>query len=186
MTAKKITAEIAARLRALREALDMDERTMSEKTGVDVGLLQKYESGQVDIPVGFLTEVAHVCGTDLTALLTGREGHLRAYSLVKKGEGLSAQRHPAYEYFRLAHRFSMPGMEPFMVTVPWEPDSAERKLSQHRGEEFVYLVKGRLEVRLGLDVVVMAPGDSLYFDSATPHSMRGLDGEPATFLDVIL
>lgn len=180
------TAEIALRLKALRESMGMNEREFADKTGVDTATLDDYENSRVEIPVGFLAEAAHACDCDLTALLTGKEGHLRTYSLVRQGQGLLARRHPSYKYRRLADRFAKPGMEPFMVTVPWRPDSTASKPSQHNGEEFIYLLEGRLEVRLGEEIVLMNPSDALYFDSSTPHELRSLDNREATFLDVVL
>jgi quercetin dioxygenase-like cupin family protein len=76
-------------------------------------------------------------------------------------------------------------MEPFIVTVPAKQES-ELEFNRHLGEEFIYMLRGRLEVRLGDDVVTLSPHDSLYFSSRTPHAMRGLDGEEAEFLDVII
>lgn len=48
------------------------------------------------------------------------------------------------------------------------------------------MIKGRLEITLGTTAHVMEPGDSLYFTSRTPHALRGLDDQPAEFLDVII
>ena len=54
------------------------------------------------------------------------------------------------------------------------------------GQEFIYMLKGKLEISLGSTVHVLEAGDSLYFTSRTPHALRGLDGQPAEFLDVII
>ena len=76
-------------------------------------------------------------------------------------------------------------MEPFLVTVPAKKEG-DLEFNAHSGQEFVYVVEGRLEITLGGNAVVLSPGDSLYFDSQTRHALRGLDGKPAKFVDVII
>ena len=62
----------------------------------------------------------------------------------------------------------------------------EMTLVVHSGQEFIHVMEGRLELRLGEETLALEPGDSLYFDSQTPHALRGLDDKHAVFLDVIL
>jgi len=177
--------EIAMRLRGLREATGLSAEAVAQATGVSPQDVVDYETGGKEIPVSYLYEVAKVCGADLTAILTGDDAHLQAYSLVPDGQGLSVDRRKAYKYQALAYRFHKPHMEPFLVTVPPKEES-ELEFNRHLGEEFIYMLRGRLEVRVGDDVLTLAPHDSLYFSSRTPHAMRGLDNEPAEFLDVII
>lgn len=177
--------EIAMRLRGVREMTGLSVAELAEKAGIGPEQAAIYETGEAEIPVSFLYEAAKACGVDLTALLTGGEAHLRAYSLVRAGEGLSVSRRKAYKYQSLAYRFHRPSMEPFIVTVPPKTES-EMEFNRHLGEEFIYMLRGRLEIRLGEDVLALEPHDSLYFNSRTPHAMRGLDDQEAEFLDVII
>lgn len=177
--------DIAPRLRGLRDALDMSVEDLAAKTGVTPERVALYEAGETEIPVGFLMKVAQACHVDLTVLISGVEPHLKGYSLVRHGEGLSVERRTDYDYKSLAYRFSGRKMEPFLITVP--PKKPEdMNLVVHSGQEFIHVLHGRLELRLGEDVLALAPGDSLYFDSQTPHALRGLDDKQAVFLDVIL
>jgi transcriptional regulator with XRE-family HTH domain len=177
--------DIAPRLRGLRDALDLSVEELAQRAGVDVALVRGYESGNMEIPVGFLMKVAQACHVDLTVLISGIEPHLTGYSLVRQGEGLLVERRKDYDYKSLAYRFSGRKMEPFLITVPPKAPEDMTQVS-HSGQEFIHVQEGRLELRLGEEVLELAPGDSLYFDSQTPHALRGLDGHPAVFLDVIL
>lgn len=177
--------EIAMRLRGIREVTGISPESLAKTTGVSVEDVLRFEAGQTEIPVSYLYEVAKACGVDLTALLTGDEAHLQAYSLVRSGNGLAVDRRKAYKYQALAYRFHKPAMEPFLVTVPPKPEE-QLDFNRHLGEEFIYMLHGRLEIRLGDDVLTLEPHDSLYFSSRTPHAMRGLDGADAEFLDVII
>ncbi|MBI9112004.1 helix-turn-helix domain-containing protein [Maridesulfovibrio ferrireducens] len=177
--------EIAPRLRGIRDAVDMTVAELAEKVGVETALAEKYESGEVEIPVSYLMDVAHVCGVGLTVLVSGNEAHLKNYALVRKGKGFNVDRRKDYDYKNLASTFVGRRMEPFMINVPAKKP-ADMNFTTHRGQEFIYVLEGRLELRLDDNILELEAGDSLYFDSNTPHALRGLDGEPARMLDVIL
>lgn len=177
--------QIAPRLVGLRDALGLTVEQLAARMGVSPDEVRNYESGETEIPVGYLLKAAQACQVDLTTLISGDEAHLRNYSLVRKGEGLTVDRRKSYDYKDLAYKFKGRRMEPFLIRVP-PKDEKDLSFNHHTGQEFMYVLDGRLEVRLGKNVLVLAAGDSLYFDSKTPHALRGLDGKDAVFLDVIL
>jgi transcriptional regulator with XRE-family HTH domain len=177
--------DIAQRLRGLREGMDLTVRELAAKVGAAADLVELYESGESEIPVSFLMDVAHSCQVDLTDLLSGSQAFLQSYTVVRKGEGLASPRRKDYEYLSLASRFSGRLMEPFMVRVP--PKGKDRVTCvSHKGQEFSYILEGRLELHLGGKIEILDPGDSIYFSSSIPHGLRGLDGKEAVFLCVII
>ena len=177
--------DIAPRLRGLRDAMDMSVEEMAAQLGLAPADVLAYESGEHEIPVSYLFNVAQAFQVDLTVLMSGKEAHLHTASLVKKGKGMSVERRKDYDYKSLAYRFVGRKMEPFIVTVP-PKERKDLKFNEHPGQEFIYVLAGKLEITLADAVHVMEPGDSLYFTSRTPHALRGLDGRPAEFLDVII
>ncbi|MFW6323771.1 MAG: helix-turn-helix domain-containing protein [Desulfovibrionales bacterium] len=177
--------EIAPRLRALREALNLEADDLAARAGVTAEKVLSYESGESEIPVSYLYLAAQACGVDLTVLLSGGDAHLKEYSLVRSGKGLSVERRKDYQYKSLAYRFTHRRMEPFLVTVP-PKEEQDLTYNSHPGQEFIHLLDGSLEIRIGENVLTLEPGDSLYFNSHLPHALRGLDGKEARFLDVIL
>lgn len=177
--------EIAPRLLGLREALGMEVPEMAEKLGLAPEKVAAYESGTVEIPVSYLFKVAQECGIDLTALISGGDAHLKRHSLVRKGEGLAVERRRDYDYKSLAHKFTGRAMEPFIIRVP-PKDADALHTASHPGQEFIFMLEGRLEVVLDNNPVVLEPGDSLYFNSETSHGLRALDGKDAEFIDVIM
>ena len=177
--------EIAPRLAGLRDALGLGTHEMAERVGVSGADVELYESGTAEIPVGYLLKVSQSCGVELNTLIAGSEAHLTSYSLVRSGRGLSVERRKDYDYKSLAYRFKGRRMEPFEIRVPAKAVE-DMHFTRHMGQEFIYMLEGRLELRIGDAVVEMNPGDSLYFDSHTPHALRGLDDKEARFIDVIL
>lgn len=176
--------EIAERLIGLREAVGFSQEELALKLRVPSDLVAGHEKGEGEIPVSYLMEVARVCGVDLTSILSGSAARLSSYSMVRKGQGLSVQRRKDYDYWSLASNFSGRRMEPFIVRVPpKEPDALS--FTSHKGQEFIYILEGRLELHLDEKIEILEPGDSIYFSSRIPHALRGLDGKDAVFLDVL-
>ena len=177
--------DIAQRLRGLREGMDFTVEELSSKVDATPELVRQYESGESEIPVSFLMDVAHVCQVDLTELLSGGQAFLQSYTVVHSGEGTSTSRRKDYDYRSLASRFSGRYMEPFLVRVP--PKEREQiTCISHKGQEFSYMLEGRLELHLGGKMEILEPGDCVYFSSAIPHGLRGLDGKEAVFVSVII
>ncbi len=176
--------EIAPRLVGLREAVGLSQSELAAKLRVGIDVVAGYESAAMEIPVSYLMEVARVCGVDLTSILSGSEARLSSYTVVRSGHGLSVQRRKDYDYWNLASNFSGRRMEPFLVRVPpKKPD--EISFTSHKGQEFIYMLEGRLELHLDNKVEILEAGDSIYFSSRIPHALRGLDDKDALFVDVL-
>ena len=75
-------------------------------------------------------------------------------------------------------------MEPFIVDV--EPtEETHFSLSSHKGEEFIYVMEGTIEVCHGKKCHLIKAGDSIYYDSIVPHHVHGYQGQAAKILAVI-
>jgi mannose-6-phosphate isomerase-like protein (cupin superfamily) len=182
---EKAYTHIAPRLRGLRDAIGLSMEELGAKVGETWQNVERYESGTVDIPVSYISEVAKVGNVDLTVLISGGEARLHDFCLVRAGQGLSVDRRKDYDYKNLAYTFAGRKMEPFLIRVPPKPEKAVN-FTQHPGQEFIYMLEGRLEISLGHKKLELGPGDALYFDPTNPHALRGLDNQDAVFLDVIL
>lgn len=177
--------DIAPRLAGLRDDMGWTAEEMAEKLQRSVDDVERFERGEVEIPVGYLLDVSRLCKVDLTTLISGREPHLKSYALVRKGEGYAVDRRKDYDYKSLGYKFAGREMEPFFISVP--PKSGDEMTeTSHKGQEFIYMLEGRLELRINGESLILEQGDSVYFNSESPHAMRGLDGKQAVFLDVIL
>ena len=177
--------QMAMRLRGLREDLEMTVEDVAEKCGVTSDELNRYESGNSDIPMNFLCNAAKVLGVEPLELFAGYTPKMSSYWLVRKGKGPVIERQKAYKYQALAMGFKNAKASPFIVTV--EPKMEETMhLNSHEGQEFNLLLKGKLMLSIGGRELILDPGDSVYFDSSQPHGMKALNGEPARFLAIII
>ncbi len=175
---------IARRIAALREDSGLTPGQIANETGVTELEYTSFEDGSADIPLGWLSALARYYGVSSTTLLTGSEPHGQVFHLTRKGTGPVVERRNEYHYESLAAQFENRVMEPFVVTVSPKDDSSIH-LNSHSGDEFNYVLSGKLLLRIDGHDLVLESGDSLYFDSSKKHGMAALDGMPATFLAII-
>ena len=178
--------QIAARVKELREIAGVSPESLSSEFGMPFQTLVDYESGLADIPVSFLQKVSIRFKVDLTAILTGEYPRLHTYALARKGGGVNVERRKEYEYRSLAYNFAQKKAEPFLVKVEPEPDNIPMHYNSHPGQEFNYLLEGRLKIFIDGHEIILNEGDSVYFDSNVKHGMRALDNKPSQFLAIII
>ena len=177
MTQIENIENVARRLRGLRDALDLTEQEIAENCGIDTETYRCYESGSTDIPVSFIYTLAQRYGVEMPAILFGEDPRISSYFVTRSGKGYRVERTKAYSYQSLAFGFSHKAMNPFLVTV--EP-------GDNKGQEFNYVVEGRMLLHIGNNEIVLSEGDSIIFDSDIPHGMKALDGKRVKFLAIII
>ena len=177
--------QIAERLKGLREILDISVADAANTCGIDEIKYLGYESGKEDIPVGILHSISRRYGIDLSVLLSGDEPHMRHYSLTRKNKGANFERTKAYKYQALASSFINRKADPFEVTVSPKPEGTAFFLNSHPGQEFNYIIEGRMKFCIDGKEMTLEAGDSIYFNSALPHGMLALDGKDCRFLALI-
>ena len=177
--------QISMRIKELREISDISPENLAKDLNIHVDTYLEYESGNTDIPVSFLYEIANKFNVELAAILTGDAPKLHTYSVVRKDNGISVDRRKEYKYQSLAYNFVHKKAEPFMVTV--EPDADSKvHYNSHPGQEFNYVIEGTLKVIINGNEITLNEGDSLFFDSGANHGMKAMNNKTAKFLAIIL
>jgi len=175
-TTESIIGERVAKLRT-QSGLTLDQ--LASQTGFTKSYLSKIENSRKVPPIGTLSRIAHALKTEITELLHDpATGSSRAFTLVRSNERLPVVRGGTafgYDYVSLADTKSHKKMEPFLFTFPSQID--KHVFFEHEGEEFLFVLSGRVEWQAGSEKVILTPGDSIYFDSRLPHRGRALDGE---------
>ncbi|MDR1336925.1 MAG: cupin domain-containing protein [Tannerella sp.] len=178
--------QIAERLAGLRDVLEIGVEEMAGVCNLSADEYLRLESGTVDISVSVLHRIAQAYGIELTVLMFGDEPKMSSYFVTRKGKGVAVERTKAYKYQSLAAGFSKRRADPFLVTVHPKPDGEPMYLNTHAGQEYNYVISGRLLFRINGKDLTLEEGDSVYFNSELPHGMRALDGQTVTFLAVIM
>lgn len=178
--------QISQRLRGLREVLELSIEELSADCGIPQEEYRLAESGEHDISVSMLQRIARKYNIALDALMFGQEPKMSAYFLTRAGKGISIERTRAYKYQSLASGFINRGADPFIVTVEPRAGDVPMHYNSHEGQEFNYVLEGRMLLSINGKELTLDEGDSLYFDSKLPHGMKALDGKRVRFLAVIL
>lgn len=183
--------DVANRIRSLREDNEFSIEEMAEATGRSAEEYAARESGDMDLTFTFVYKCAKKFGVDVVELLTGESPRLSHYEIVRSGEGLILERHSDFHYLHKAPHFKNRLGEPFLVDVPFQPQSQNEPihLSYHNGQEFDMVLKGRLRFRFeGARedrFEEVSAGDTLFYDSGRGHGMIAIDGEDAQILAVV-
>lgn len=181
-------AEIAQRLKGLREMMEITVKEMATVTGLSEEEYASFETGKKDFSVTMLFNCAERFGVDITELLTGVSPTLSSFSIVRAGQGVRTERRHNFSYEHLATHFRDRTAEPFYVVAPYEK-GAEKKpiaMSSHKGQEMDYILSGSLLINIGGREAVLNEGDTVYYDSAQPHGMIAAGGKECRFLAIVL
>ena len=179
---KEDVKEIAARVKELREIEGTSIEAFAKEQGFEQSEYKAWESAEKDFPVGALVEIAARFKVDLSELLTGAASKLKTFCVTKAGEAPEVSRRPMYGYWNLAYNFHRKKAEPFLVEASAETENKPINLNTHPGQEFNYVLEGRLLISISGHNIELGPGDCVYYDSSEPHGMKALGGKAARFL----
>ena len=182
-------AEVANRIKTMRELCDFSPEEMAEACNIPVSAYLDYESGRTqDFSFTFLHNCAQKFKIDLVELLAGEAPKLSSYTITRKADGLPLTRREGFTYLHLSYRFKDKVCEPFYVTAPYreEEQNAEIPVSEHEGQEFDYILEGQLKCRFEDNIEVLNPGDAVYYNSGKPHGMIATGGRECRFLAVVM
>ena len=175
--------EIGIRLASLRSDLGISQEEMAKKVNEDLETYKKYENGELDFSFSFIYNAAEILGVDVLELISGEQPRLSMCCYVKNGEGYSVTRPHGYDYKHLAYTFKDKKAEPFYVTI--KHSDKPPVLHGHEGQEFNYILKGRMKFYIGDISYELNEGDSVYFDSSIPHAEEAMD-EETQFIAVVI
>ena len=177
--------QIAARLRGLREVLELTEQEVADTCQLSVEEYREIEAGTRDLSVSTLQKISRHYGIALDVLMFGEEPKMSSYFLTRSGTGISVERRKAYKYQALASDSA--GASPTRSSSPSSPTGRHSRAVQfHQGQEFNIVIEGRMLLNINGKELILNAGDSLYFNSALPHGMLALDGRPVKFLAIIM
>lgn len=178
--------EIASRIKDLRDICGFTVSEMAEYLDITEEKYLDYENAKVDFPVSILYALASKFGVDLTEILTGVSPKLTNCSLVRKGRGIAVDRYKGYDFESIAYKFIGRKIEPMIVTVGAETETNPPAKVSHSGQEFNFVLEGKIKVSFGDNDFLLEEGDCFYFDPTVPHAQSAYGGKAAKFLTVIL
>ena len=180
--------EIAGRIRELREIEGLTAADMAKKTAVSEEEYLACENGRSDLNFAFIYRCALAFGVDVTDIIEGQSPNLKSYTVTRRGEGQRIEKAHGMTYYNLAASFKNRIAEPLYVKSVFSEEAQHRdiELTTHTGQECDLIIEGKLKVQVGEHKEVLGPGDSIYYDSSTPHGMIAVDGRDCIFYAIVL
>ena len=183
-------AHTGEHIRAVRARQGIELERVAAALGREPGWLAKVERCEAEPSVPELLRIAAALQTDISELIYGQRFEAKKAIVTRRAERVRVQRTRSYEYESLAPRYIGRKVEPLYVTVHPGPDPRRQdaagppEASTHAGEEFLYVLEGKLRIVIDGAASVLEPGDSVYFDSSLPHELSGAGG-PARLVAMI-
>lgn len=151
------------------------------------GMVSKIENAQVSTSLDTLSRLCDAIGLTISTLFSDYDRPEGGAQLTRSGEGMEVVRRgteKGHTYQLLSYqRGNKKSYEPFLITMD---DAAEVfPTFSHPGQEFIYLLEGRILYRHGNHLYEMGPGDSLSFDAEVPHGPEELIEVPIRLLSII-
>ena len=170
--------ELGARLRRLRKERGWRLEDLTERTELSKAYLSRLEMGERQPSLAALFSLARAYGVPIASLfepepVAGDLVVVRAGSgPVRRGKGLL--------YAELSSGSWTFNVRPVRIVVPAERE--EDVLYKHEGEQWLYVLSGRLRLKLGGEETTLEPGDAAHFDAEKPHRLAALDGREAELI----
>ena len=180
--------EMAARIRELREIVGYTPEDMAGKTGVSVEEYLQCETGRCDLNFAFIYRCASALNVNVTDIIEGYSPKLKSFTVTRRGQGQQIAQAHGMTYYNLAYAFQNRIAEPLYVRSVYDPAAQQQdiELTSHDGQELDLVLEGQLMVQIGEHREVLGPGDSIYFDSETPHGMIAVGGQDCVFYAIVL
>lgn len=173
----EVLPAVAPQLRALRRRAALTLESAARTAGLSPAHLSRLETGQRQPSLPVLLALARIYGTTVSELLgetvAERDAVVRAADMEPTVAG-------GWTYWQTGA--SGRGMQALRVRVPH--GSQGDIVRVHPGEEWLYVLQGRLRLRLGDTTHRLGPGDSAHFDSLTPHRIAAQDADGVELLFV--
>ena len=190
MTATK--ARLGQALRTIRAQMRLTLADVSTRTGIAISTLSKVENAQLSLTYDKLVRLSEGLQVDISAFfqaeptvsaraspsVTARRG------ITHQGEGLLVAT-PNYDYRYLCTELARKAMVPIVITIRARSIHEFSSLSAHSGEEFIYILRGTVEVHTEFyEPTVLRPGEAMYIDSTMRHAFLTTGKQSATMLNV--
>ena len=170
---------VGKKIKAVRTEKNISLDNLANETGLSIETLKQIEAGKEIPPVGALLQISRALRIDSALFLREEEeakldDRIRAYT--KRTEN--------YAYATLTPGAENKHLKAFKVTI--EPMTEHKGVGyQHEGEEFVYVLSGKVAVTVGDHVNTLGEGESLHFNSGIRHHLQNLGNTDVEMLVVI-
>ena len=172
---------IGSHIRRLRRVQRLTLQNVADRCGYTKSLLSKIETGRVVPPMSTLVKIAGALGTNIAALMAEGE-KLDCVFIPAKNREKPVPTESGYAVLPLAVEFKKKKMQPFIFSI--RPKDLSDKANSHLGEEFIFILEGSMEFRVGETTYTMHPRDSIFFNSIREHYIISVLSDQVVYLNI--
>ncbi|MCR5820618.1 MAG: XRE family transcriptional regulator [Bacteroidaceae bacterium] len=183
---------VGAKIRGFRESRNISVEEIAQRSGLSVEQINSIESNETLPSLGPLIKIARALGVRLGTFMDDNDAlgpvvcraadREKETSISFSNDATDARKH--MEYHPLAQQKAGRHMEPFIIDIHPE-ESLKYQLSDHEGEEFIYVMQGEIEIVYGKETYHLKEGDSIFYDSIVKHHVHGAPGKAAKILAMV-
>jgi len=175
---KAAPVPIGKKIKNARTSKKFSLDRVANETGFSIEYIKEVEAGKAIPPVGALLQISKALEIDSGSLLKESESKLQ--SRIKA----QTKRTDNYAYTTLTPGAENKHLKAFRVVIKAQQDHKGVGY-HHEGEEFVYVLAGKIEIYVGEHVNTLEQGDSLHFNSGIQHKMKSISDEKAELVVVL-
>lgn len=172
---------IYERIRSLRVNMNMTLKELSEKTGLSISFLSQVERGNSSLAITSLQKIADVFNVSMSSFFESTVSN--SFFTPAKGRKSFQIERSNSTFARLGGNFSGKVLEPIYITLA--PQQAQDVVFNHPGEEFYYILKGKVLMTIGDNEYEMNEGDTIHFPSLLDHTWHNPTDEPVHMIAVL-
>ncbi len=176
-----ITTQLAGlgfRLHELRAERGWTLEELAERTGLSKPFLSRLEAGDRQPSIAAVLTLAQAFGVGVGTMFDQAQA-AEPCVVIRRGAA-AVRRNDGLTYAPLSNTGRFANLQPMKITVSHRRKGDEQY--QHEGEEWVYVLAGRLRILVAGATYDLEPGDSAHFDSRQPHRLSALDGRDAELI----
>jgi len=175
-----VKTSFGAKVQKLRETHEFTIEALAQATGQSPDFIEKVERDELTPSVSFLLRFAGALKVNPGTFLSREEKTMirnqRAREFIKRTQN--------YSYETLSPGAESDHLRAFMITI--EPKQTHKPVAyKHEGEEFIFVMEGDLKLTLGSKAHHLKPGESIHFNSDTPHKLKSTSNETTRCLVVL-
>ncbi len=157
------------RLREMRTRRGLTLQQVAERASIDISTLSRLEAGKRRLALDHIPALAGALGVSADDLLaTSRQQDPRVRGPARRYDGLTM--------WPLTRRGPVAGLQAHKIQISAKRRTPPAELPVHEGNEWLYVLDGRLRLVLGDETFTIEAGEAVEFSTWTPHWFGAIDG----------
>mgnify|MGYP001944303292 FL=1 len=162
------------------------QQQIADECNISKSLLSKIENGQTSSAIATLSKISNALDVPLSWLLEDKPEQDLVLLAKSERQSKVGDEHMGYSYELLANRSQFTGVEPTIVHVTPKNLNLREDAYTHSQDEFIYILKGSIELFYDGKKYLMEQGDTAYFNGKKPHLFIPVDNEGAEVLTLFI